>query len=474
MNAGSWLKPIAGFALFLSLTSNLFGQDIIWHSMLSGEGYDEAYDVAIGPMGEVYIAGAFNGDIQAGIKSYVSKSKERDLYFAKFSSDGELVWFKGTGGIKSDACNAITCDPEGNIYITGLFYGRLDFDFSDESGGFLNASKGDGQDLFIAKYNSEGNHIWSRSIGTYSLQEGIDLKVDKDQNVYLLGQLSNNSIEFDTKEGLKYISPNGQDILVAKMNKAGDFVWVRQIGGAGIETGRSLVVDNNGNTTVCGEFHQTLTIGENDNKKDFKCLGYSSDAFVVQYDKNGRLLWNKVLHGKRGLSLMDMALGDSNEVYLTGYFKDSLFIDNSAFASSDEALYISKIDRKGNLTWLKHANKGSSRGNSICYDGANIYVAGLMDGSICMGALTDEQCITYDCECIHGTGIVLKYDLQGNAISIRMIGSKREQYRLQKIAQQENYLLLTGWLNGDIPSISKGVTTNHTKGADVPVIKIMK
>ncbi len=138
----------------------------------------------------------------------------RDYYVAKYDTSGNLIWTRqvgGTGGTTSGA--AISSDLVGNSYITGTTTVGL-------SGQTQNGTN----DYFIAKYDTNGNLIWTRQVGAASGTtngRGIDV----DGNIYVTGS---------TTVGLSGQTQNGtNDYFIAKYDTSGNLLSTTQMGAAG-------------------------------------------------------------------------------------------------------------------------------------------------------------------------------------------------------------------------------------------------
>ncbi|MEE1577942.1 MAG: SBBP repeat-containing protein, partial [Deltaproteobacteria bacterium] len=69
-----------------------------------------------------------------------------DLFVVKYDSSGTKQWTKQLGTSSHDQANGVATDSSGNVYVTGYTSGGLDG----------NTSAGN-SDLFVVKYDSEGN-----------------------------------------------------------------------------------------------------------------------------------------------------------------------------------------------------------------------------------------------------------------------------------------------------------------------------
>ena len=93
---------------------------------------------------------------------------------------GGYEWGQRFGGTDSDYGYSVAVDAIGNVLLTGGFTGGVDF-----GGGVLNSAGY--YDIFVAKYDADGSHLWSKRFGGPSLDDGYALAVDATGNVLLTG-----------------------------------------------------------------------------------------------------------------------------------------------------------------------------------------------------------------------------------------------------------------------------------------------
>lgn len=74
----------------------------------------------------------------------------------------------------------IVVAPNGSLIITGAFRDRINFG----GGQFVSAGYAD---IFLAKLDASGNHVWSRSFGGAGDDRGCETLVDENGNVALAG-----------------------------------------------------------------------------------------------------------------------------------------------------------------------------------------------------------------------------------------------------------------------------------------------
>ena len=117
----------------------------------------------------------------------------------KYNSDGEKQWTRQFGTSALDIGSGITSDSSGNVYVTGYTLGALDGNTSARS-----------IDLFVVKYNSDGEKQWTQQFGLQAFGNGI---TSDSSNVYVTGY---------TEENLNgHINAGGWDLFVSNTTLTG-------------------------------------------------------------------------------------------------------------------------------------------------------------------------------------------------------------------------------------------------------------
>ena len=121
-------------------------------------------DVAIGPSGEIVLAGGFEitADFGGGL---LTSAGSADIYVAKLDAQGNHVWSMRRGDADQQFVNSVVVDAQGDIVVAGTFRGVLDL-----GGATLTANAGPNKDVFIAKLDPQGNHVWSRHFGATTFE----------------------------------------------------------------------------------------------------------------------------------------------------------------------------------------------------------------------------------------------------------------------------------------------------------------
>lgn len=278
--------------------------------------------------GNVYTIGHFSGtmdfDPSAGIFDLTTASFYDNIFISKLDSLGNLIWVKqlmGTAGTFENG-TSIALDSIGNLYTIGYFSGTVDFD--PDAGSYDLSSVGSQNNMFISKLNASGNFIWVKIMqgpgSPYSV--GWSIASDAVGNVYSTGQFAG-TIDFDPGAGVVNLtSASSGDGFILKLDSIGNFVWVKNIGGAGFAYyvyGYSLALDLMSNVYITGYFHGTVDFNTGAGTDSLTAVG--DDQFISKSDASGNFVWAVNMGGASGFTRgYSIAIDLSDNVFTTGYF----------------------------------------------------------------------------------------------------------------------------------------------------------
>nr|MBA3705236.1 hypothetical protein [Bacteroidota bacterium] len=133
------------------------GQSFEWAKRAGWYSFDLGYAVAADDAGNAYISGKYEKDASFG-NARVTCAGNHDIYLAKYGPDGSFKWVRTAGGVSGDYAHAMDCDGAGNIYITGEIERTVKF-------GSVTLTGNGSNDVFVAKYNTNGDLIWAKKLG---------------------------------------------------------------------------------------------------------------------------------------------------------------------------------------------------------------------------------------------------------------------------------------------------------------------
>lgn len=360
---------------------------LIWVKQIGNTGKDEAYSITIDPLGNVYTTGVFAGivDFDPGTDTHYLTGADNlfDIFVLKLDGDGNFIWAKQFGDTGLDQGNSIAIDPNGDVLVAGIFSGTVDFDPGDDTAYLTEI--GTVYDMFILKLDADGNFIWVKQIGGIKGQLPTAIDTDQNGNIYTTGYF-NDSADFNPGSEIVNLTSFGStDIFVLKLDTDGNFIWVKQMGGANIDHGNSLTIDLNGDIYSTGYFRGTSDFDPSADVLNFTSASADSyDFYIHKLDTNGNLLWVKHLGGTSGEWANSITTDANGNVYTLGNFGGTMDFDPGEetyeLTSGSFDTFILKLSGNGDFIWVTQniGNYGvDSKGNSITVDAnENVYSTG--------------------------------------------------------------------------------------------------
>jgi hypothetical protein len=362
-----------------------------WTKTMGGSSGDAGNAIARDSSGNIYITGYFADtvDFDPGTGTdNITAAGDQDIFITKISSDGTYAWTKTMGGSSSTGEGvAVTCDSSGNIYVTGYFWGGT-VDFDPGTGTDNKTALGD-DDLFITKINSNGSYAWTKTIGN----SGADISVygiacDSSGNIYITGTLYG-TIDFDPGTGTDdKTAVGGTDIFITKIGNDGSYEWTRTMGGSNYESGKGIACDTSGNIYITGYFYGTVDFDPGTGTDSKTAVGFR-DIFITKIGSNGSYEWTKTIGGSADDEGEGIACDSSGNIYITGYFADTVDFDpgtgtDDKTSAGNGDIFITKINSDGSYGWTKTMGGSADEiGNRIAFDSSgNIYVTGFFNDTV--------------------------------------------------------------------------------------------
>jgi hypothetical protein len=172
------------------------------------------------------------------------------------------------------------------VYVTGSFTDTVDF---DPGSGVDNHSSNGNNDVFVSKFGSTGNFLWTRTWGGTDDDFVYSITTDASGNVYVTGRYGS-TVDFDPGSGVdNHTSKGGQDAFLSKFGSDGNFIWARTWGGTDWDwgdCGHSVAADASGNVYVTGFYESTVDFDPGSGVDNHTSNGLA-DAFLVRFLPDG-------------------------------------------------------------------------------------------------------------------------------------------------------------------------------------------
>jgi hypothetical protein len=363
-----------------------------WARTWGGTQDDVGSAVATDASGNLYVAGAFQDTVDfdpgAGVDNHTSIGYV-DAFLSKFDPNGNFIWARTWG---ASVANSLAVDNSGNVYVTGKFGYTVDF---DPGAGVDNHTSNAGYDVFLSRFDQDGNFIWARTWGGSEDDFGLSVATDGSGNVCVAGAVWG-KVDFDPGPGVDNHPGHGQwDAFLSKFDPNGDYIWARTWGGWAWEEGYSVAIDNSGNPYVAGYFSEIFG-----NPVDFDPgpgvdehgSAGGDEAFLSKFDPDGNFVWARTWGGTYDDRGNSVAIDGSGNAYVAGQFAYVVDFDPGTGVDNHTSIgyvdaFLSKFDPNGNFIWARtwggpdgYYDAGDSGFSAAIDNSGNAYVAGRFYG----------------------------------------------------------------------------------------------
>lgn len=440
---------------------------------------DASYAVATDAIGNFYITGEFRGtvdfDLTAGVTNLTSVG-DGDVFIAKYSTNGNLIWARSVGSTGSDGGVDIAVDAGGNVTVAGWFTGTIDLD----PGAGTNNHSGSGYtDAFVLQLDAGGNHVWGQTFSGTGDTLINAVTVDSSGNVIAAGAF-NGTTDFDPGAGVANESASGfTDAFVVKLDAGGDFVWVDAFGGSGANAVFDVTHDLSDNLYITGSFGGTIDFDPGGGVLNLISFG-NSDVFVARLDATGDPVWVNTFGGSGDDIGRALALDGAGNVIITGTFENTVDFRPGIGTSLETSeggsdIFVTKVTVNGGFLWSQGLGGGA---NEDAYDvavdsGDNILVSGLFNST---GNLDlDGDTLTDITVAFPGSGVAVRLDPTGGLVWAGATGDNGNTYGYGIATDSVGGVYITGSFDGttDVDLGAGTFSLTSAGGEDVFVVKLL-
>lgn len=368
------------------------------------------------------------------------------------------IWAKSEGGINSDGAYSCCTDANGNIIVVGHFMSQI---ITLGATTLANVHPG-WEDMFIVKYDPNGNVLWAKSAGGANDDVASSCSTDAIGNIIVTGSFNSSSITFGTNT---LINAGAIMMFIAKYDSNGNVVWAKKEGGTDgnvepVDCGTDAI----GNIIVTGSFNNSgFAFGI-----DTMINTGNGDMFIVKYDSIGNLLWAKSAGGTSNDGALGCSTDAGGNIFVTGVFKDTniTFGTTTLANAGNYDLFIVKYDSFGNELWAKSAGDSLNDLAYSCSTDANnnvIVTGDFNSANLSFGSTTLVN--------PGGSDIyVVKYDSNGNVLWAKSGAGNSFDGAASCSTDASGNIFVTGYFESS--SLTFGTTTLTNSGSeDIFIVK---
>jgi len=246
--------------VFCLITVNSYSQEINfeWNKILGNTGKTSGLSLECDSAGFIYASGTFEGVINMN-GTPLTSTGGKDGYLFKLDSIGNLIWSKQFSSNMDVKINSLKIDNSNNLIVLGEYKVKVIFDTTITTN---NTDTLFSSNMFIAKYNVNGNLLWAKNTGGVSY-EGNSLSVDLNNDILITGKSIAISL-FDVITSVNTLDSTLQTYpggtyweyyhptvsFIAKYSQNGNMIWIKETGG----NPQKIISDNINNIIVTGIF----------------------------------------------------------------------------------------------------------------------------------------------------------------------------------------------------------------------------
>ncbi len=339
---------------------------------------ERASKIVVDKNRNVFTIGYFDGsvDFDPGPNQYFLKSLYHSIYVSKLDINGDFCWAKI---IKGDVIfePKLLLDNLGNLIISASFDDTIDL---DPNAAIKNVIPVGSVDVFIAKWDTDGNYLWSKSFGGSGEEYVLATAMDNTNNLYITG-IYESPCDFDPGPREKKIHTpiDGAQTYILKLDQNGNFIFVKALDCENsLNHPNSIAVDSSQNIFITGVYTGTVDF-DPDSIGIFKRKGplaYTS-AFILKLMAEGSFAWVVVYEGDYYSNLGQNIITDKiGDVIITGNVVNKLDFDPGPdtfyMQPGPKATFILKLNNNGNFVWAKKfGNSELGPDGGIALDNSN-------------------------------------------------------------------------------------------------------
>lgn len=352
----------------------------VWSKNFGGLGEDVVAAIAHDPAtGDIVATGYFRNSIDFG-GNPMGSTGGNDIFLVRLTADGNHVWSKRFGDAEEQTGASVALDASGAIYVVGDVYGSVDF-----GDGKPVTSKGS-RDAFVAKFDANGNVLWSRLFGDMESQKAQHVAITPTNQVVVVGEFSG----FIPLTGMELPSNmNSSDIFVIKLDQSGFDIGAKRYGGPSYaDEVTDIAIDSQGGVLIAGTFADTV---------DFGALGAfpsagGDDGFVLKLTSDLKEEYVRTYGDAETQQLTGVVALPNDDVFVMGTFGGSVNLgDGTIFTAptNERSLFYVALDKFGTLKTGKQFQTSKAlvarMGMTVDPATQTIIAAGFFGGSIDFG-----------------------------------------------------------------------------------------
>lgn len=327
-----------------------YSPDGTYRWVRTGLGARATEGVATDGSGNVYMSGIFNSGMEINGMPLSTSGAGYGIFIASYDTSGSFQWAKAThysfdgNGDPGALGKSIATDASSNVYLTGYF--GADSIFFDSTVYVANDTSS--RNVFLAKYDVNGNVVWARGAEDALNQsvEGTCVKTHG-SDVYLSGRFNNDTVRFAGNVISSTPMSLAGEMFLTKYDGSGNNLWAASLGTNSSDDANAeneIAVDSSGNVYLVGTLNGDIVYW-NANPADTIVGGNNAAVFEISSAGIYQQLITPVNITLASNSGYGIALDDKDDIFITGEFTGEVAFMTDTLACSPIAsdIFVAKI-----------------------------------------------------------------------------------------------------------------------------------
>ena len=326
---------------------------LIWERTFGGNYSDRAIDLAIGPDQHIIVTGQFFGTVNFGSFTLSSSANSKDIFIVKLDPAGNVLWARKEGGDLAENAYGIAVDHQNKVILTGQFQGMSMIGNNTFTSAIDPNTNQPSFDFFVSKYDSNGTPLWSLNGSAEYEDRGLAVAIDAQNNIFFTGQFSKDL----TFAGNAYLNLGYNIGFLCKLNPSGQIQFFNQLK-AGMTNPYDLEVNSDHEVVITGDFLGNMNYYDATGMHPIQ-NAFDKQIFVLKTTNSGNYIWNYTLGSNNEISARSVSMDPHKDIFVTGYFKCDLSqIQDTAKTIFNSVgfkdPYLLKLTNTGQLEYIKH------------------------------------------------------------------------------------------------------------------------
>ncbi|MFP3598537.1 T9SS type A sorting domain-containing protein [Chryseobacterium sp. SIMBA_029] len=321
------MRKLYTSVLSMCTVLGISAQEVLWQKDIKSSTQDFLSQVTTTIDQQYLITGS---SIQSNKLQDNKQNNGYDFHLVKLNQQGDQVWEKYFSGNNHDFLSSTVATQEGGFLLSGTSYSNRGLDKKDDSKG--------GSDIWLIRINEFGDELWQKTLGSSSDEEARSVIQTTDLGFFVTGNVQNSAKGYGSK-----------DVLIIKLDKNGKELSQLILGGKGLDEVEKMIPTKDGGALL--GIYSRSNIGGSKKTENFG----EGDYWIIKFNKDGKVEWEKNYGGKGDDHLRTLAL-TPNGYIIGGESRSERSGNKSVGIEEGTDLWLISLNERGEEIWQKSYN----------------------------------------------------------------------------------------------------------------------